>query len=184
MVWPSEWGLGSSECLGAKGGGLHEGWLHVRELGPCHFVLIEGSRYSTRPNSQLAELTLRRDMCVCEQRGWGGLKGLAEPPCSGTIQSASLLVHHKSTPVGKQMRISLLSLAFYHFVSQIYHKALPQVSVSVYECVNAMAELWSSSLSSSSLSLCPASLRTDAGSVASARRGRGLIGVVVGVNFN
>lgn len=128
-------------------------------------------------------------ICVCEQRGCGGLKGLAVPPCLGTIQSASLLVHHKSTLVGKKMRISLLvvardSLAFYHSASEIYRKALPQVSVSVCGCVYVMAELWSCSLDASSLCLCPASLTTDAGSVASARRGRGLIEVVVGVNFN
>lgn len=71
---------------------------------------------------------------------------------------------------------------------QLYIPELPQGSgtsfVSLFECVHVMSELRSCSLSANSLSLCPASLRTDAGSVVSVCRGRGLIGVVVGVNFN
>lgn len=71
---------------------------------------------------------------------------------------------------------------------QLYIPELPQGSrtsfVSVFECVSVMSELRSCSLNTNSMSLCPASLRTDAGSVVSLCRGRGLIGVVVGVNFN
>lgn len=75
-------------------------------------------------------------ICVCEQRGWGGLKGLAVPPCSGTFQSASPHVHHKSTSVGKEIQIfsspSLATALHPRATIKLCHKFCQCLSVCVW----------------------------------------------------